>query len=128
MRGSIAALLTCCLAVTAPAQKERATMHARGPFEVKLTPRPHANPARAPIGQMSVDKQYHGDLDGTGKAEMLTGMGTVKDSGTYVAIERVTGTLNGRRGSFTLSHIGTMNRGAQDLRIMVVPDSGTDQM
>ena len=104
-------------------------MHARGPFDVKLTPRTgSASSVAAPLGQMGVDKQYHGDLDGTAKGEMLTGMGNVKDSGTYVAVEHVTATLGGRRGSFILSHIGTMTRGAQSLSITVVPDSGTDQL
>jgi hypothetical protein len=53
-------------------------------------------------------------------------MGSVKGSGVYVAIERVTGTLNGRSGTFVLAHRGTMTRGAQDLVITIVPDSGTD--
>jgi len=113
----------------AAAQNETATVHARGAFDVKLTLRPpDTNPVDASLGRMSGEKVYHGDLDGTGKVEMLTGMGIVKDSGVYVAVERVTGTLNGRRGSFIVSHIGTMTRGAQDLKIVVVPDSGTEQL
>jgi hypothetical protein len=117
------------VAPAAAVQKEIGTMHARGAFDVKLTPRPaDTNPADASLGRMSAEKVYHGDLEGTGKGEMLSGMGTVKDSDVYVAVERVTGTLNGRRGSFMVSHIGTMTRGAQDLRIVVVPDSGTDQL
>jgi hypothetical protein len=76
---------------------------------------------------MSIDKQFHGDLEGTGKGEMLTA-GTDTGSAVYVAIERVTGTLQGRSGTFVLVHHGTMTRDAQQLTITVVPDSGTDQL
>jgi Protein of unknown function (DUF3224) len=125
MRRVIAVMLVLCAAGTAAAQRDAAApAHARGAFDVKLVPQ-STDPV---LGRMTADKQYHGDLDGTGKGEMLTGMTAVKDSAVYVAVERVTGTLNGRRGSFILSHIGTMNRGAQDLKISIVPDSGTDQL
>jgi hypothetical protein len=78
---------------------------------------------------MSIDKQFHGDLEATSKGEMLTAMsGTVKGSGAYVAVERVTGTLHGRAGSFALYHIGTMTRGTPHLAVTVVPDSGTGQL
>src|SRR5271165_4091355 len=74
---------------------------------------------------MSIDKQFHGDLEGTSKGEMLGAMTEVKGSAGYVAIERVTGTLNGRSGTFVLQHSGTMTRGTQHMTITVVPDSGT---
>jgi len=77
---------------------------------------------------MSLEKQFHGDLVGTSKGEMLTAGTAVKNSAGYVAIERVSGTLNGRRGTFVLQHTGTMNRGAPHLNISVVPDSGTDEL
>lgn len=125
MRVWIATVMSLWIAGAAAAQKEAGvSTHARGAFDVKLTPQ-SADPV---LGRMTFDKQYHGDLDGTGRGEMLTGMTPVKDSAVYVAVERVTGTVSGRRGSFILSHIGTMARGAQDLRIAVVPDSGTDQL
>src|SRR5208283_4028345 len=76
----------------------------------------------------SLDKQYHGDLEATAKGEMLSAMTDVKGSAGYVAIERVTGTLKGRSGSFVLQHTGTMTRGAPELTITVVPDSGSDQL
>jgi hypothetical protein len=102
---------------------------ATGTFEVKLNPQPAYNTAGdALLGRMSIDKQFHGDLAATSKGEMLTAMGTVKNSAGYVAVERVTGTLNGRSGSFALQHSGTMNRGAQKLTISVVPDSATGQL
>ena len=80
------------------------------------------------VGRYSLEKQFHGDLEGTGKGEMLA-MGTaVEGSAGYVAIEVVTGTLNGRKGSFALQHSGTMTRGAAELSVTVVPDSGTDEL
>ena len=104
------------------------TKHAAGPFEVKLTPQAPADKADAGIGRMTIDKQLHGDLEATSKGEMLSAMSDVKGSGAYVAIERVTGALQGRSGSFVLQHTGTMNRGAPQLSITVVPDSGTGQL
>lgn len=115
---------------TAHAQKGRAmTKHASGTFDVKIVPQKDEGIGDPTIGRMSVDKVYHGDLEGTGAGQMLTGMSAdVKDSGTYVAIERVRGTLHGRRGSFAVWHAGTMNRGAQTLIVTVIPDSGTEQL
>lgn len=102
-------------------------MHARGTFDVKLTPQDDKS-QDATLGRMTIDKQIHGDLDGTSKGQMLTAGSAAKGSGGYVAIERVTGTLNGRNGSFTLQHSATMDRGVPHLSITVVPDSGTDQL
>jgi hypothetical protein len=111
----------------APAREKPVTIHARGTFDVQLTPQAITDSAtKETLGRMSIVKQYHGDLDGTGSGEMLTAMSAVKGSGAYVAVERVTGTLAGRHGSFLLQHMGTMARGAQSLSITVVPDSGTD--
>jgi hypothetical protein len=77
---------------------------------------------------MSIDKQFHGDLEATSKGEMLTAGTVVKGSAGYVATERVSGTLYGRSGTFILQHGGTMTRGTPQLIITVVPDSGTDQL
>lgn len=100
---------------------------ATGTFEVKLNPQDQG--ADAPVGRMEIDKQFQGDLTGTSKGQMLmAASSSVKDSAGYVAIERVTGTLNGRRGSFYLQHNGVMTRGVGELTITVVPDSGTDQL
>jgi len=105
------------------------TTHASGTFEVKLTPQPADDYADgATLGRMTIDKQFHGDLEATSKGQMLTGMASVKGSAGYVAIERVSGVLAGRRGTFVLQHSGSMNRGAPSLTISVVPDSGTDQL
>jgi hypothetical protein len=97
-----------------------------GTFEVKLTPQP-AGDSQA-LGRMSIDKQFRGDLEGTSKGEMLTAGTAVKDSAGYVALEHVSGRLNGRTGTFILQHTGTMNRGQPSLSVTVVPDSGTGEL
>jgi len=106
-------------------QAPPATSHATGTFEVKITPQ---TPKDAPVGRSAVDKAFQGDLKGTSQAEMLSAFSPIKGSAGYVAIERVTGTLQGRRGTFLLQHSGTMTRGTQQLSITVVPDSGTEQL
>jgi len=100
--------------------------HAQGTFEVKANPQPPYDTADGvSLGRMSIDKQFSGDLEGTSKVEMLAAMTSVQGSAGYVAIERVTGTLAGRAGSFVLQHAGTMTRGEKSLTVNVVPDSGT---
>ena len=103
--------------------------HASGTFEVKLSPQPLADPAAdSMLGRMTIDKTFSGDLQATSKGEMLMAGTPVKGSAGYVAIERVNGTLQGRSGTFVLQHTGTMNRGAPELRVTVVPDSGTGEL
>ncbi|MFP5227630.1 MAG: DUF3224 domain-containing protein [Acidobacteriota bacterium] len=104
--------------------------HATGTFEVKLAPQKADNPQAeaAALGRMSLDKEFHGDLEATGQGEMLSFLDRDKASGGYVAMERVTGKLQGREGSFILQHNATMNRGAAEMNIMVVPDTGTGQL
>jgi hypothetical protein len=80
------------------------------------------------VGRIGLDKQFHGDLEATSKGQMLTTMSGVKGSAGYVAMERVSGALHGRKGTFALQHTGTMNRGAPSLTISVVPDSGTEEL
>ena len=102
------------------------TSRATGPFDVKITPQ--AQDEASNLGRMSIDKQFHGDLEATSKGEMLTAGTGVKGSAGYVAIEQVSGTLHGRSGTFVLQHSGTMTRGTPSLSITVVPDSGTGQL
>ena len=102
---------------------------ANGKFEVQLIPQgPQDKAEGAILARMSIDKQFHGDLEAVGKGEMLSAMTDVMGSAGYVAIERVTGTLRGSSGAFVLQHAGTMTRGAQQLTVSVVPDSGTGQL
>jgi hypothetical protein len=105
------------------------THHAAGTFVVKLTPQtPVPETEDATIGRMLIDKQFLGDLEAASKGQMISTMGEVKGSAGYVAMERVTGSLNGRAGSFALQHTGTMTRGVPSLSVTVVPDSGTGDL
>jgi hypothetical protein len=105
------------------------TLHAEGPFDVKLASLPMSDVAQDPsLDRRSLDKVYHGELQATSKGEMLSAMTAVKGSAGYVAIERVTGRLGGHSGSFVLQHSATMARGAPSLSIVVVPDSGTGEL
>jgi hypothetical protein len=103
--------------------------HATGTFEVETKPQGEQDAAGGvTLGRMSLDKHFHGDLEAVGKGEMLTALTGVAGSAGYVAIERVTGRLYGRKGSFVFQHTGSMNRGDQQLSISVVPDSGAEQL
>lgn len=100
---------------------------ARGSFQVDLNPQAGDTADGVSLGRLSIDKQFQGDLDATSKGEMLSA-NTEVGSAVYVAIERVTGTLHGRSGSFVLVHKGTMTSAAQELTISVAPDSGTGEL
>jgi len=101
--------------------------HARGTFEVKLTPQADGD-AGAGLARMILDKQFHGDLEATSQGQMLSAGTAVQGSAGYVALERVSGALRGRTGTFVLQHLGVMNRGTPQLTITVVPDSGTGEL
>jgi hypothetical protein len=102
---------------------------ASGTFEVKLTPEAQASTGGAAgLGRLAIDKLFHGDLAASSKGEMLAAGTPVEGSAGYVAIEIVSGTLNGRSGTFALQHSGTMTRGAPHLTVTVVPDSGTGEL
>jgi hypothetical protein len=125
-------MLCLCFSVfpTLAQKKEVAVSnHAEGAFDVKLAPQVSEDKADdSGVGRMTIDKQFHGDLEATSKGQMLAATTAEKGSAGYVAIERVTGKLKGRSGSFVLQHSGTMNRGVPELSVTVVPDSGTDQL
>jgi hypothetical protein len=128
---SITAIFVALILVSAQAQTSKeTTMHAKGSFDVRVLPQKPDNPQeeKAGIGRMSIDKQFHGDLEGQSDGEMLSFMTDVKGSAGYVAIERVTGKLNGHSGSFVLQHNATMTRGTPQMNIVVVPDSGTGEL
>jgi hypothetical protein len=100
-----------------------------GTFEVKLVPQPKDDHADgATLGRLTIDKQFHGDLTGVSRGQMLSALTPVKGSAGYVALEVVTGTLAGRTGTFVFQHSGTMNRGVATLALTVVPDSGTGEL
>jgi Protein of unknown function (DUF3224) len=101
------------------------TKHATGTFEVKLTPEPDAS-GEAVVGRMSIDKQFQGDINGTSKGLMTMAGTAVQGSAGYVALEKVSASIDGKNGTFYLQHHGIMNRGEGKLIVVVIPDSGTD--
>jgi hypothetical protein len=102
---------------------------ASGIFHVTVNPQPPYDTAEGmSLGRVSIAKRFEGDLQAASTVEMLTAMTPVKGSAGYVAIERVTGSLRGRQGSFVLQHSGTMSRDNAELTVSVVPDSGTGQL
>lgn len=112
----------------APTPKAKTmTKSASGTFEVKLEPQ-SPDEKSSSIGRMLLDKQFHGDLEATSKGQMLAHSTATQGSAGYVAIEQVTGTLQGRTGTFVLQHSAFMDRGKPNLTITVIPDSGTGQL
>src|ERR1700733_4866963 len=102
-------------------------MTAKGTFEVKLKPQADEGVGDPSIGRMSIDKQFHGDLEAASKGQMIATQVPEKKSAGYVAMERVIGTLAGHKGSFALQHSGSLDRGVPQLSVTVVPDSGTEE-
>jgi hypothetical protein len=126
-----AVVVLSSLAVAGPGTREAATkgaasVHAEGSFEVRIAP--VADDAGTGLGRMSLQKTWHGDVEATSTGQMLTAMGSEKSSGAYVAVERVTGKIGTRTGSFSLVHRGVMTGGRQELSITVVPGSGTGEL
>jgi hypothetical protein len=101
--------------------------NAKGTFDVKLTPEQDAS-GESVVGRMTIDKQFHGDLEGTSKGLMVMAGTAVQGSAGYVAIEKVSASIDGKSGTFYLQHHGIMNRGEGQLSVMVIPDSGTDEL
>jgi hypothetical protein len=94
-----------------------------GTFDVKITPLANDTPAEgSPLGRMSIEKQFHGDIEATSTGEMLTAGTSIRNSAGYVAIERVTGSVHGKTGTFVLHHNATMTRGVGKLDIIAVPE------
>jgi len=121
-------LALALLSPLASAQQKEAPMthHAHGTFTVNLQPLTPA-PAEG-LGRFSIDKQIQGDLEATSKGEMLSGGDYKLGAAGYVAIELITGTLNGKHGSFALQHSATMDQSGQKMTILVVPGSGTGEL
>ncbi len=105
------------------------TQQAKGTFEVNMLPETADAKGPEGVARHSIEKVFHGGIDGTSRVTMLSAMSaSVKGSGVYVAIERVTGAVDGRKGSFVLHHTGLMDHGAPSLTVGVVPDSGTEAL
>jgi hypothetical protein len=109
--------------------EENQMKRATGSFEVTLQPLSNSEVTSDPLfGRLLLTKKFNGDLTATARGQMLSSGTLTKGSAGYVAIDQVTGTLEGRQGSFVLQHTGSMNRGVPTLSIMVVPDSGTEEL
>jgi hypothetical protein len=128
------ALLVLSLALTlgafaAAPSGDKGSVHATGAFEVKIQPLTSEDKSsQSPIAKMSLEKQFHGDLEATSQGAMLA-TGSASGNGAYVALEVVTGKLKGRKGSFVLQHTGLATKGgASQLHIIVVPNSGTGEL
>lgn len=124
--GQVSGLQARAQSVSDSSKKESIVHHASGPFDVKVIPQDKADDTG--IGRMLLDKQYHGDLEATAKGQMLAAGSPAQGAGGYVAIEKVTGTLQGRKGSFVLQHTGTMSKAGVEMTITVVPESGTGEL
>ena len=104
-------------------------MNVKGTFEVTMKPDPTSDVVDGvSLGQLTLEKRFAGPLEATSKGHMLAARTPVESSAGYVAIERVTGTLDGKRGTFVLQHSGVSTRGARSLSVNVVPDSGTGEL
>lgn len=128
MKGLIAAAMLSVALVPAQSHSPRKdppmSHRATGTFDVKIAPLTPYNQEDKALARFSIDKQFHGDLEGISKGEMLSA-GSPNGSGGYVAVEKVTGRLNGRSGSFVLQHNATMENGKPQMNIIVVPGSGS---
>jgi hypothetical protein len=103
--------------------------NAAGPFDVTTTPMaPDDFTNGTSLSRFSLIKQYHGPLEASAKGEMLTSGSPDTGSAGYVAIEEVSGSLDGRKGSFALQHWGTMQAGKFELRVEIVPGSGLGEL
>ncbi len=124
---SSALLLSDAAAPQSPkSQEPTMTHHAHGTFAVKMGA-PTPGPGEG-LSRFSMDKEIHGGLEGTSKGEMIAGGDYSLGTAGYVAMERVTGTLEGKAGSFSLQHTATMNGKALDMDIVVTPGSGTGEL
>ena len=120
------ALILCAALLAGLEPRKETHMTARGSFEVRTNPQP-LDTDGGPFGRLYLDKKYHGDLVATAKGHML-GVQPKEGSGAYVVLEQITGTLNGRRGTFMLQHAGHMKGGSMTMTAMIVPDSGTEEL
>jgi hypothetical protein len=102
------------------------TRRATGSFSVKMRS-PDAT-AAGEFMRILIDKQFQGGLQGTSVVEMLASNAGDQAAGGYVALERFSGTLDGREGSFVLQHSGTMSPKGMHLDVQVSPGSGTGEL
>ncbi|MFW6083696.1 MAG: DUF3224 domain-containing protein [Gemmatimonadota bacterium] len=127
MRRLLASTLFLVALATPLHAQEDASMTARGTFDPTVTPASDDG-APGPIDRYALEKQFRGDLEGESSGVMLGSGSPDEGAAGYVALEHVTGTLNGRSGGFVLQHLGSMSDGGMELRVQVVPGSGTGDL
>ena len=98
-------------------------MQASGKFDVNMTPQ---TSDQIDVGRLTIEKTYRGEMQGSGKGQMLSKRTSVPGSAGYVALEHFSGNVNGVAGGFTLQHFGLMNKGESQLQVTIIPDSGTE--
>lgn len=106
------------------------THHATGQFDVKISPSGEPDTGEGSVlGRYTIEKAYHGGLDGPSKGIMVTaGSTSTPGSAAYAAVERFTGAVGGKKGSFAMVHRGTMSAAGQHMMIDIVPDSGAGDL
>lgn len=107
-------------------------MHAIGTFDVKTTAQAQTSAVNGMLatGRFALEKKFVGEMQGDAIGVMLS-VGSPKpgEAAAYVAIDQFTGTVNGKKGSFALTHRATMTKqGRTVLEIQVVPDSGRGEL
>ncbi len=126
----LASTILFALALVAPQAatqpKEIPMHHAHGTFTVDVHPL-SPSPAEG-LSRYTINKVMHGDLEATSKGEMFGGGDPKQGAAGYVAIELVSGTLDGKHGSFALQHFATMNGDGPRMEVIVVPGSGTGEL
>jgi hypothetical protein len=121
---AIVGLILASFASASP-PKDQLMHHATGEFDVKMQP---VSTADEPVMRMSLDKQFHGDLEASSIGQMMAGGNEANGARVYVALETVTGSLKGKTGTFVLAHRGTMTKDAQALSVIIVPETGTGEL
>lgn len=102
---------------------------AKGQFELIWDEDPPYDDAEgAKLARVTVTKKFHGDLEAESVARLITTTSDVQGSMAYVGVERVLGTLHGKKGTFVLQHNAEMRRGTGTLNCIIVPDSGTGEL
>jgi Protein of unknown function (DUF3224) len=105
------------------------TKHAKGTFEVTITPEAQGTDQASGIAtaRMALAKTFKGDFNGKASGTMLSaGAPKAGSAASYVAIDQVCGTLEGKSGCFVLVHRGILSKsGSQDLELKIATDSGT---
>jgi hypothetical protein len=104
-------------------------MQAKGTFDVEMQPEPPYHQAEGvTLSRMAIDKKFEGALTGTSQVQMLAARTAIEGSAAYVALERVDGVLDEKRGSFVVTHVGHMRADHRSLRVEIVADSGTGEL